>query len=230
MLREQLEQVRTRIRQACQRCGRDPSSVTLVAVTKTVPAETVREAIALGVADLGENRVQEAQSKREALGELSRSVHWHLIGHLQRNKAKHAVEFFDIIHSVDSLDLVEELERQTSKRGRRLPSLVQVNVSGEATKSGCRPEEAGRVARAIQTAAHLTLAGFMAIPEAAEDPEAVRPAFRRLRDLRDEAANHLGVPVSSLKLSMGMSHDFEVAIEEGADVIRVGTAIFGART
>ncbi|MBI3087982.1 MAG: YggS family pyridoxal phosphate-dependent enzyme [Candidatus Omnitrophica bacterium] len=237
MLAENLARVQQRIRQACERRGRDPSSVTLVCVTKGLPLETIREAAALGVTELGENRVQEARLKQTVLGSRLKvegegfeprtlnleRLKWHLIGHLQRNKAKDAVELFDAIHSIDSLALAEALERHAAARARAIEVFVQVNVSGETTKFGCRPDEASALARHIVSQPHLRLKGLMTIAPFAEDPEEARPYFRRLRGLRDEAqiTDHC-----SLSLSMGMSHDFEVAIEEGADLVRIGTAIF----
>ena len=244
---ERLAHIRRRITEACQRRGRVPESVTLVAVTKTVPVELIREAMALGVTDLGENRVQEALAKRRALGlmrsaecgvrnekqqhsefripnsELG-SVRWHLVGHLQRNKAKDAVELFDVIHSVDSVALIEELERQLAKRTQEKPLevFVQVNVSGETTKSGCKPDEVNQLAQAVQRSPHLQLRGLMTIPPFSDNPEDARPHFRRLRELKEGFD-------PSLRLSMGMSSDFEIAIEEGADYVRIGTAIFGDR-
>ena len=232
MLTENLTRVRRRMEQACARCGRDPSSVTLIGVTKGVPPSRIREAVALGVTDLGENRVQEARDKQDALHDLN--VRWHLIGHLQRNKAKDAVERFSVVQSVDSVALVEELQRQAEKRQRSVSVLVHVNVSGEATKFGCRPEEVQVIAQAIQNSSSLKLLGLMTIAPFSENPEDARPHFRRLRQLRDDI--HLKffnssffTHHSSLLLSMGMSGDFEVAIEEGADCVRVGTAIFGTR-
>ena len=226
VLAESLTRVRQRLHDACQRCGRDPNAVTLVGVTKTIPVERVRSAIALGLTDVGENRVQEAQDK---FPHLPAGVRRHLIGHLQRNKATHAVELFDVIHSVDSAKLVEELERQRAARCPDAPpleALVQVNVSGEATKFGCRPEDAASIANAVATSPHLRLAGLMTIAPLADDPEAARPIFRSLRLLRDQLQQTFPKP---LRLSMGMSNDFEVAIEEGADLVRIGTAIFGER-
>ena len=244
MLAKSLADVRQRIHQACQRCGRDPHTVQLVCVTKTVPIETIREALALGVTDLGENRVQEARAKQTALGSgfwargpqpsaLSpERVRWHLVGHLQRNKAKDAVELFDVIHSVDSLALADVLEEQAAKRRTaRLPLdvFVQVNVSGESTKLGCSPEEVVTLAPTVMRSPHLRLRGLMTIAPFSDDPENARSHFRRLRALRDSVASSFQLPASSVLLSMGMSGDFEVAIEEGADVVRIGTAIFGDR-
>ncbi len=260
MLRESLARVRERIQEACRRVGRPPSSVRLIGVTKGVPPDLIQEALALGVADLGENRVQEARAKQRALGSRFKvpsdtheprtmnhePVRWHMIGHLQRNKAKDAVELFDTIHSVDSAALVEELERQAGKRvqgsrfkvqgeGRvaqgtgpedRIEVLLQVNVSGEATKFGCAPEEAEPLARAILQRHHLRLSGLMTLAPFTDEPEGSRPHFRRLRQLRDELASSLHPSPSTLHLSMGMSQDFEVAIEEGADLVRIGAALF----
>ena len=238
MLSRNLESVRERIQQACRRSGRDPTSVTIVGVTKAIPVDVIRQAIDLGVTEIGENRVQEARAKREALSAVSRPVRWHLVGRLQSNKAKHAVELFDIIHSVDSVRLVETLDRQAAERARPIEVLIQVNASGEMTKGGCRPEEIEALAVAIQKTRHLTLTGLMTMAPFSEDPKTARPIFRKLRELRDrlqgtltnsitQSLNH---PITHLQLSMGMSQDFEVAIEEGADIVRIGTAIFGERT
>ena len=256
MLREQFEDVRERIHQACQRSGRDPASVTLVGVTKGVDVGDVREAIALGLSDLGENRVQEARAKQLALGSRLKAegkslepsasslqpVRWHLIGHLQRNKAKSAVELFDAIHSVDSNELIADLDRHAARlaQGSRLKAegkdvrrplsvFLQVNVSGEASKFGCRIEDAVLLARRIAQTSHIPLAGLMTIAPFCDNPEDARPQFRRLRVLRDDVASALSLQPSALSLSMGMSQDFEVAIEEGADIVRIGTAIFGKR-
>ena len=246
-----LDQIRERIERACQRGGRSPTSVTLVAVTKGVPPELIAEAVALGVTDVGENRVQEAATKRQeidtwlrargsGLGAVALSsqpraqsafqIRWHLIGHLQRNKAARAVELFEMIHSVDSMALVDELERQAAQRGRNLKVLVQVNVSGETTKNGCPPGQAETLAGAVRQTAHLSLAGLMTLAPFGTDPQQARPHFAHLRRLRDEAASALSLAPSALSLSMGMSQDFEVAIEEGADMVRIGTALFGAQS
>ena len=218
---QRLNGVRERIRRACERAGRDPSSVTLIGVTKGIPSSRIAEAIAAGLTHLGENRVQEARQKQAELS--AADARWHLIGHLQRNKAADAVELFGLIHSVDSQALAEALERHAAAAGRRLEILLQVNVSGEATKSGCRPEDAAGLAAAVARCPHLAAAGLMTIAPLAADAEASRPVFRALRHLRDRLGR------TDWRLSMGMSQDFEVAIEEGADLIRVGTAIFGDR-
>jgi len=255
-----LSAIRRRIDQACQRSGRPPESVTLVCVTKGVPVARIREVLELGVGDLGENRVQEAQQKHHVLSArregasvhaesshqhpasiIHHPVKWHLIGHLQRNKARDAVELFDVIHSVDSVRLAEELERHAARKeqgarskGRGVEVLVQVNVSSEATKFGCAPDETGALARAIMQLPHLRLRGLMTMAQFTDHPEEARPHFRRLRELRDAlqaSVTHSSLVThhSSLVLSMGMSQDFEVAIEEGADLVRIGSAIFGDR-
>jgi PLP dependent protein len=222
-IRERLKRVRDRIEVAAVRSGRSASAVTLVAVSKTMPAVVVREAVAAGVRILGENRVQEA---REKIALVPGVTEWHLIGHLQTNKAKLAVALFRRIHSLDSIRLARELERHAEEAGKRLRCLVEVNLGGEAQKSG---ETEGEV-RALLTEAgqlsHLAIDGLMIVPPFLSDPEAVRPFFRRLRLLRDQLACE-GFPLT--ELSMGMSHDFEVAIEEGATLVRIGTALFGAR-
>lgn len=226
-MKERLESVLARIRKAALDCGRDPQSVRLVAVSKTVAAERVREAIAAGVDTLGENYIQEARSKIDALAALP--VAWHFIGHLQSNKAKYAVRLFELIHSVDSLKLALELDRQAAKAGKTQRVLVQVNVSGEATKSGASEAEAGRLVEEMGKLAHLSVEGLMTMPPFFDQPEKARPYFRALRRLRDnlQAKNLPGVELR--ELSMGMTGDFEAAIAEGATLVRIGTAIFGER-
>ncbi len=223
-LRARLDVVRQRIAEACRRAGRPASSVALVAVTKQVPAEVMRQALGLGVTDVGENRVQEAGDKREALTGVA--ARWHLIGHLQRNKAKLAVTLFDIVHSVDTPELAGALGRHAQASGRVLDALIQVNMSGEATKHGCRPETAQHLAETVLATAGLRWRGLMTIAPAVQDAEQARPHFRRLRELRDTLARALGADRAALQLSMGMSQDFDVAIEEGADLVRIGSAIF----
>ena len=237
MVSEALEGVRRRIAEAARRVGRDPAEVRLVCVTKGVPVSHIEEALAAGVTDLGENRVQEAQEKQAALGTGYRvpgtEVRWHLIGHLQRNKAKLAAESFDVIHSVDSSELVRALVRAAALRRVVYPRevLIQVNVSGEAMKHGCRPEEAQGLAEEILRSKHLKWVGLMTMAPFSEDSEKARPFFRQLRELRDELRHSsLAGACAELGLSMGMSEDFETAVEEGATMVRVGTAIFGERT
>lgn len=211
---------------AAKRAGRDPASVALVAVTKTVGPERVREAVAAGAAVLGENRVQEAREKIELLGPIAR---WHLIGTLQKNKAKYAVRLFDLIHSVDSVELARELDRQAARTGKVQDVLIEVNIAGEASKTGAAHRDAAALVREAAALPNIRVLGLMAVPPYAEDPEASRPYFRRLRDLRDAIIKETDPEMSLRELSMGMSGDFEVAVEEGATLVRVGTAIFGER-
>jgi hypothetical protein len=222
-IRERLLHGHERIRAAARRAGRDPASVTLVAVSKTVPAEVIRQALDAGVRILGENRVQEAKEKIAALPEAAT---WHLVGHLQTNKAKLAVQLFEMIHSVDSVKLLQALDRHGSEAGKRLRCLVEVNLGGEASKSGTMEADARDLIGAARDLAHVQVEGLMTIPPLLPDPEEVRPYFRRLRALRDTLQ---GEGCSLAELSMGMTHDFEVAIEEGATLVRIGTAIFGPR-
>ena len=222
-----LADVRARIDAAARAAGRLPSSVRLIAVSKTFPLAAIREAAAAGQAEFGENKVQEGLQKITESTDLS--LRWHLLGHLQSNKAKRAAAAFHCIHSVDSLDILRRLDEGAEAAGRRPELLIQVDLAGEASKFGVPPDE---VPRLLDSAANLRaarLVGLMTLPPAAETPEQARPWFRRLRELRDAwVAN--GTPAASLsELSMGMSGDFEVAIQEGATIVRVGTAIFGSR-
>ncbi|MCM3872835.1 MAG: YggS family pyridoxal phosphate-dependent enzyme [Pyrinomonadaceae bacterium] len=227
-LRERLDEVREKIATVTRRCGREPKEVTLVAVSKTHPVEVVREAFALGATDFGENRIQEAETKIPALG--MQAARWHLIGHLQANKARRAVRLFDIVHTLDSVSLAHRLDRSCAEEDRNeLSVLIQVDLAGEETKSGVAASGLTEFAGIVNQCARLRCQGLMILPPYFEDAEQVRPFFRRLRELRDElqAAGHFGEHRG--ELSMGMSHDFEVAIEEGATIVRVGTAIFGER-
>lgn len=221
---ENLEAVRRRIAAACARAGRAPESVRLLAVSKTHGPEAVRAAAACGQTRFAENRVQEAAAK---IPECPDRLEWHLIGHLQGNKAAPAARLFDWIHSVDSAKLLEALDRHAREAGRTLAALVQVNVSGESSKSGVAPAAAPAVLELGNRLQNVQMRGLMAIPPLAEDPEQARPHFRMLRELRDRWAAELGTELP--ELSMGMTHDLEVAIEEGATFVRVGTGIFGAR-
>ncbi|MBI5369083.1 MAG: YggS family pyridoxal phosphate-dependent enzyme [Planctomycetes bacterium] len=216
--------VRARIAAACARVGRDPAGVRLVAVTKSVGLERIRELAALGQLDLAENRVQQAA---ERIPHCPPGITWHLIGHLQSNKARPAAELFAVIHSVDSPRLAQRLEAEAARLGRTLAIYLQVNVAGEAQKSGCAPADSPALLAAARACPHLALAGLMTLAPLADDPEAARPAFRALRRLRDELNRSLPAGAPPLAgLSMGMSSDFEVAIEEGATVVRVGTALY----
>jgi PLP dependent protein len=218
-IRDNLLWVQERIGAAARKVGRRSDEITLIGVSKTQPAEAIRAAYEAGLRHFGENRVQEWEGKRVELGALQ--AHWHLVGHLQSNKAARAAGLF---HSVDSVDRT----RDEQASGAKLRILIEVRVEEEQSKSGVKPEEAAALARKLAELAHLELAGLMCIPPFLEEPAKVRPYFRRLRELRDSLAPQIGrnLPV----LSMGMSHDFEVAIEEGATEVRVGTAIFGSRS
>jgi PLP dependent protein len=212
-----LDNVRQRIIEACRRSGRDPEGLTLVAVTKGVKAADVRKAHELGVRNFGENRVQEAEGKIAELADLKPGICWHMIGHLQSNKARPAAGMFGVIESIDTVKLAELLNQHV----RALPVLLEVNVSGETTKSGFREAELAGALRAIKEMKNLAVMGLMTVAPAVDHPEEVRPVLRRLKELADR----LGLK----QLSMGMSDDFEVAIEEGATSVRLGRAIFGER-
>jgi hypothetical protein len=224
ILQERLEQVRARMAAACARAGRKADEVQLIAVSKTYGPERVREAAECGLRIFGENKVQEAEAKVSLCpGNLA----WHLVGHLQSNKAARAVALFDQIHSVDSLKLLQRLEAAAAAEGKRLPVLLEINVSGEGAKFGLRPAVAPDVLQHAGELDYAQIVGLMTMPPFTPDAERARTHFRRLRELRDEWSTKFGVPL--VELSMGMSHDFEVAIEEGATWIRVGTALFGER-
>ena len=223
-LAENLEAVHARIAAACARAGRAPDAVRLLAVSKTYGPDAVRAAAAAGQRWFGENRVQEAAAK---IPECPGNLAWHLIGHLQSNKAALAARLFDWVHSVDSAKLLETLDRHAAEAGRTLRALVQVNVSGERSKSGLAPAAVPAVLALAPRLRNVQIAGLMTIPPLAADPETARPYFRKLRELRDGWAAATGLELP--ELSMGMTHDLEVAIEEGATFVRVGTGIFGAR-
>jgi len=225
---ERIAEVRARLIAAAHRSNRPVDEITLVAVSKTHPAEAVREAIAAGLDNFGENRVQEAESKIPDVGRTA--ARWHLIGHLQSNKARRAVELFDCLHSLDSPDLARRLNRICDELERQeLPVLIQVDLGHETTKTGAEEKDVSELVAVISDCPRLWLKGLMTLPPFFDEPESVRPYFRRLRELRDGLkakgafADHPG------ELSMGMTHDFEIAIEEGATMVRVGTAIFGER-
>ncbi len=222
--------LRERISAAARRAGRNPDEITVMAVSKTFPAERIREAYAAGLRVFGENRVQEFAGKADALRDLADSE-WHLIGHLQSNKAAKAAELFSAVDSVDSVRLAEKLNAAAEKAGKKISVLIEINVGGEEAKSGVAPgsAELEQILMAATLWQSLTVRGLMTIPPFTEDPEGARPFFHQLRELRDRiAARHLPA-VSVDVLSLGMSHDFEVAIEEGSTCVRVGTAIFGER-
>ena len=226
-LKDNIARVQERIAEACRRVGRRPEDVKLVAVSKTVPPDRIRAAYDAGLRDFGENRVQEANAKRAALSDLT--VTWHLVGHLQTNKAKLARELFHCVHSLDSLRLAQKLDEAAVCSGDRLPVLIEVNLGEEQTKSGVREQDVLALAEQVGRLSTLELSGLMVLPPFFEDPEQARPFFRRLRELARTIESASLPGVSMRELSMGMSHDFEVAIEEGATMVRIGTAIFGRR-
>jgi pyridoxal phosphate enzyme (YggS family) len=216
------------MKRACERCGREAESVRLVGVTKTVAPERVREAAASGLTVFGENYIQEAGRKIEALSDLP--LDWHFIGHLQSNKAKFALGWFSLIHSVDRIGLAKEIDRLALKAGRRMDILIQVNLGEEVTKSGAHTGELKTLFKEAVKLDAVRVLGLMALPPYWEDPERSRPFFRELRLLLSELRQVHPAPEEFSELSMGMSHDFEAAIEEGATLVRVGTALFGARS
>ena len=224
-IQARLDEIRDRVGAACARSGRDASSVQLVAVSKTRTVEEIQAAIRAGVTDVGENKVQEAEAKRAELGD---AVTWHLIGHLQKNKAKKAAATFDVIHSIDSASLGERLNRLVDELelDRKLSVFAQVDLGLEETKSGVPANELWPVLEALLGCDRLTVEGLMTLPPFESDPEVVRPYFAQLRRLSEQARER---GLAGAELSMGMSHDFEVAIEEGATLVRIGTAIFGPR-
>ena len=220
------QNIRARIGEAAARVGRDPNSVKLLAAAKSQSVEAISAAIAGGVALIGENYVQEAQEKK---ARLSEPAEWHMIGHLQRNKAKLAVQLFDLIESLDGIALARELDKEGRSRGKRVRVFVEVNVAGEESKSGIAKSAVASLMEGVAELSHLRIEGLMTVPPFRENLEDVRPYFRELRELKDQL-NALGLPNVELKeLSMGMTHDYTVAIEEGATIVRVGTALFGPR-
>jgi pyridoxal phosphate enzyme (YggS family) len=219
-----------RVARAAARSGRDAREVTLVAVTKTHPSALVREAFGAGLREFGENRVQEAEEKIEELARETSGARWHLIGRLQANKARRAARLFDLIHSLDSAALAERLERVCEEEGRAtLDVLVQVDLAQEVTKGGARADELPSIVESLKACSRLRFKGLMTLPPFYEDAELVRPYFRRLRELRDGLRASGAFGDGAGELSMGMTHDFEVAVEEGATLVRVGTALFGER-
>jgi pyridoxal phosphate enzyme (YggS family) len=223
-LADDLKKIQQGIRAACDRCDREPNSVTLLAVTKGQPPEMVRAAADLGLVWFGENKVQEAKAK---IPLCPGRLRWHFIGHLQSNKCRDAVELFEMIQSVDSLSLAQEISKRAGQAARTLPLLLEVNIAGEASKFGYPPERLLDELKEIGALPRIEIHGLMAVPPWSAEPEKSRSHFRRLRELKLECERILGIPLPHL--SMGMSGDFEVAIEEGATMVRIGTALFGPR-
>lgn len=218
--------IRQRIEAACARSKRDPQSVRLMAVSKTVEPQRIRQALEAGITLLGENYVQEAREKIPTIGQ---AAEWHMIGHLQTNKVKYVVHLFDWIHSVDRLELAKELDKRAGQNNRKLNILIEVNVSGEESKNGAEASQVVELVRQVSVFPNLIVRGLMTMPPYSDDPENSRPYFRALCKLRDEISAAAIPNIRMDDLSMGMTDDFEVAIEEGATIIRVGRAIFGAR-
>jgi len=226
MISENLSMIRKRMAHAARRAGRNPDDVVLIAASKGVEIDRLREGLSAGIKILGESKVQEAMPKLQALGN---KAEWHFIGHLQSNKVKYVVGAFTLIHSVDSIELSEEINSRAEKMGMIQNVLLEVNVSGEKGKFGVMPDKVNTITKAFSGLKHISLRGFMTVPPYSDDPEDARPYFRMLRELRDNAM-HTGICTDDCReLSMGMSGDFEVAIEEGATMVRIGTAIFGVR-
>jgi pyridoxal phosphate enzyme (YggS family) len=223
-LAENLNLIRQRIAAACSRCDREPNSVTLLAVAKTHPPETIRAAAELGLHVFGENKVQEAKAK---IPLCPGKLRWHFIGHLQSNKVRDAVHFFEMIESVDSLPLAQEINKRAAESAKTMPVLLEVNLAGEASKFGYKPEQLLAELKEINALPRIEIHGLMTVPPWSPEPEDSRPFFRQLRELKSQCEQILGAPLPHL--SMGMSGDFEVAIEEGASIVRLGTALFGSR-
>lgn len=221
---ENLNSIRQRVKAACDRCDREPNSVTLLAVTKSQPPEIVAAAAEAGLNFFGENKIQEAKAK---IPLCPGKLRWHFIGHLQSNKVRDAVELFEMIQSVDSLNLAKEISKRCEQASKTMPVLLEVNVAGEASKFGCKPEQLLAELKEMRALPRLEIRGLMAVPPWSSEPEKARPHFRQLRELKARCEQVVGVPLPHL--SMGMSGDFETAIEEGATIVRIGTALFGQR-
>lgn len=224
MVRERLNVVKSKIAEACRRAGREPAEVEIIAVTKTHPAKTILEAKEAGISNIGENRIQEAEAK---FAEIGNEVNWHLVGHLQRNKVKKAIEIFSMIQSLDSLALAEEIERRSADMNKLVPCLVEVNTSGEPSKFGAHPDSLAELLAGVLKLEHIKLVGFMTVGPLTQDEERIRRSFSELRELRDRAENVFGCYLPHL--SMGMSDDYEIAVEEGATMVRLGRVLFGPR-
>lgn len=226
MIIDNLKAVTQRISRSCEKSGRPPADVKLICVTKEASLSQIEQVLALGIKDIGENRVQDAALKYKAIGDKAT---WHLIGHLQTNKAKEAVRIFSLIHSTDSIRLAKEIDREAKKIGKIQDILIQVNTSGEASKFGLAPDDVAEFFREVSPYTNISILGLMTIAPEVDDPEKIRPYFRKLRELRDEL-NDIRYTIYDIRiLSMGMTNDFEVAIEEGATMVRIGRAIFGEK-
>lgn len=227
MISANIDSVRERIAAACSRAGRRPDDVTLIAVTKTFPPERIREAVRAGITDIGENYVQELLPKREALA--GEPIRWHFIGHLQSNKVRQVVEWVAMVHALDSRTLAHELDARAARAGRIVDTLVEVNTTGEQSKFGVAPDLVLPLVRSLEECEHIRISGLMTIGPFLPDPEGSRPMFRVLRELRENLGRRHQQNLNPVHLSMGMTGDFEVAVEEGATLLRIGTAVFGSR-
>ncbi|MDH3252250.1 MAG: YggS family pyridoxal phosphate-dependent enzyme [Ignavibacteria bacterium] len=227
MIAENIQKIRERVVLACRKAGRDPADVRIVAVSKTFPPHRIEEAVRGGIVDIGENYIQELLEKRKAVGSLP--VHWHFVGHLQTNKVKYIAEWIHLIHSVERVGLAREIDKRAAQSGRVIEVLVEVNTTGEDTKFGVRPVDTVAFVRQLEEFRHVRVAGLMTLGPFLPDPEGSRPMFKTLRKLKDELVGLRQENTVPQHLSMGMSGDFEVAIEEGATIIRIGTAFFGRR-
>jgi hypothetical protein len=227
MISANIDSVRERIAAACSRAGRRPDDVTLIAVTKTFPPERIREAVRAGITDIGENYVQELLPKREALA--GEPIRWHFIGHLQSNKVRQVVEWVVMLHALDSRTLAGELDARAARTGRIIDTLVEVNTTGEQSKFGVTPDQVLPLVRSLEEFEHIRISGLMTIGPFLPDPEGSRPMFRALRELRESLGRQHQLNLNPVHLSMGMTGDFEVAVEEGATLLRIGTAVFGSR-
>ncbi len=225
-IRENVAQIMQRIQRACEKTGRDPNEIEIIAVSKTVNAAHIKEAVESGISNIGENRVQEAWQKYQELGPIAC---WHMVGRLQTNKVKRALQVFDIVHSVESIHLAEEIQKRAEQINREVEVLIEVNTSSEGTKIGVHPEKTLELIRQIASLPRLKIRGLMTIGVFTPDPEVVRPCFKTLHQLRDDIREEGIDGVRMEHLSMGMTDDFEVAIEEGSNMVRIGRAIFGQR-
>lgn len=225
-LKENIESIRSRIEAACQRSGRSPESVQLIAVTKTIDESVVNESLRYGITDIGENKVQEVQRKYAG---IEPGVRWHLIGHLQRNKVKYIIDKVDLIHSVDSLRLAEEIDKRAAQAGKTMPILIQLNISREETKFGVDKVQLEEMLTAIDALEHVRVKGLMTMAPYFEDPEQTRGIFRKMKEIFEELKYNEYNHVEMEHLSMGMTNDYEVAVEEGATLVRIGTGIYGKR-
>lgn len=228
-IRSHIETIHQRIAMAAERSGRDPSEITILGASKQVEITRVLQAISLGIIQIGENQVQEAENKVKAIKQHGKGAIFHMIGHLQANKVKRAVAIFDVIQSVDSIRLAQRIDRSASEVNRHIPIYIQVNIGHQPTKEGVKPDQVLELAEFVAACDHISLAGLMTVPPHMQDKQSIRPYFRRLSDIRDMLYKIESYHEVKLELSMGMSDDFDIAVEEGATIIRLGSSIWGPR-